>query len=263
MRKAFSLVTTALSLCAALSLCGHATPALAAAPKEITVSAAASLTNAFSILALKFEEQNPGVTVRTNYAASNPLLRQIEAGAPVDVFASADQETMDKAEQGGFLKPGTRADFIANSLVLIVPVGAKVRPSTAKGLRHETVQKIAIGNPDSVPAGRYARDVLIKAEEWDALSRKYVMGQSVRQVLDYVARAEVDAGIVYASDAYAGRDKVQVMGTLQGHKPIRYPLAVLKGSKEPELAQKFADFVRGPQGQAVLKEYGFSVVAGK
>lgn len=225
---------------------------------ELTVSAAASLTNAFTTLARQFEQRHPGVTVRTNFGASNPLLRQIEAGAPVDVFASADQETMDKAQQGGLLLPETRVDFIANTLVIIVPQGAKVRPSTAKGLRHAGIKRIGIGNPDSVPAGRYARDVLIKAEEWEALAPKYVVGQSVRQVLDYVARGEVDAGLVYGSDAVAGKDKVQVMGALSGHKPILYPLAVLGKSAHPELARQFSDFVRSAEGQARLKEQGFS-----
>ena len=251
MRKHLSLWALALVLSLSLGT-AHAA--------EITVSAAASLTNAFTQLAKEFEAAKPGVVVRTNFAASNPLLRQIEAGAPVDVFASADQETMDKAQQGGFLLPGSRADFTANTLVLIVPAGAKVRPSTAKGLRHESVQSIAIGNPDSVPAGRYAREVLIQAAEWEALTKKYVMGQSVRQVLDYVARAEVHAGFVYGSDAVAAGDKVQIMAVMQGHKPILYPVAVLKQSKEPQLAKEFVDFVRGPKGLEVLKKYGFAAL---
>ena len=258
MLRFFSLLTVACGLTSALGLSFLCQPAQAAVKAEITVSAAASLTNAFTTLARQFEARHPGVTVRTNFAASNPLLRQIEAGAPVDVFASADQETMDKAQQGDWLLPGTRADFTANTLVIIVPQGARVRPSTPQGLRHEGVKRIGIGNPDSVPAGRYARDALIKAEEWEALAPKYVVGQSVRQVLDYVARGEVDAGFVYGSDAVAGKDKVQVMGPLRGHKPILYPLAVLKNGAQPKLAQQFTDFVRSPEGQAVLESHGFS-----
>ena len=240
-----------------LALPGAKTAA-AAEKKEITVAAAASLTNAFTALQQKFEATHPGVTVRCSFAASNTLLRQMESGAPVDVFASADQATMDKAAAGGFILPETRANFVANGLVLIVPKDAQVRPSTPQGLRNEGVKKIAIGNPDSVPAGRYTREALMNAGEWEALAPKYILGQSVRQVLDYVSRGEADAGFVYSSDAVIAADKVRVMAVMQGHTPILYPVAVLKGSANPAIAKEFAAFVRSPEGQAVLKEYGFS-----
>lgn len=260
MRRLLSLpsLVPALCLLLATSLLLVTASARAAAKAEITVSAAASLTNAFTTLTRQFEALHPSVTVHINFGASNALLRQIEAGAPVDVFASADQETMDKAEKNGLLLPSTRADFTANTLVLIVPQGTTVRPSTIKNLRHDEVQRIALGNPDSVPAGRYTRDALIKAEEWEALAPKYVMGQSVRQVLGYVTRGEVDAGFVYGSDAVAGKEKVLVMGILQGHEPIHYPLAVIKNSKHSELSKQFTDFVRSAAGQAVLAKFGFS-----
>ena len=176
----------------------------------------------------------------------------------MDVFASADQATMNKAEQAGFIQPGTRADFVSNSLVLIVPKDAKVLPSTPQGLRNDAVKRIAIGNPDSVPVGRYTRETLTKAGEWEALAPKFIYGQSVRQVLDYVARGEADAGFVYATDAKIAEDKVRVMAVMQGHEPILYPIAAVKGSANPALAKAFVEFVRSPQGQAVLKGYGFT-----
>lgn len=248
---ALALLSTSLAL-------PGAPTAQAAAKKEITVAAAASLTNAFTTLQKKFEAQHPDVSVHFSFASSNTLLRQMESGAPVDVFASADQATMNQAEAAKLIMPGTRADFVANGLVLIVPKDAKVRPATAQALRDAAVKRIAIGNPDSVPAGRYTRDVLLKAKEWEALSPKYILGQSVRQVLDYVARAEADAGFVYTTDAKIAEDKVSITATMQGHEPILYPIAVLKNSAHPELAKQFVEYVRSPQGQAVLKEYGFT-----
>lgn len=248
-----------LALASLLSLSPQAADyAQAAGKAELTVAAAASLTNAFTTLKQKFEAQNPGVTVNTSFAASNTLLRQLQTGAPVDVFASADQATMDKAAADNLLLPDSRADFAANGLVLIAPKGVKTPPANAQALRQPGVKKIAVGNPDSVPAGRYTRESLQKDGLWDALAPKYVLGQSVRQVLDYVSRGEVDAGFVYTTDAIIAKDKVMIMATMQNHTPVLYPIAVLKGSKNPTLAKKFTDFVRSAEGQAVLKEYGFS-----
>ena len=137
-----------LTLAAGLCFAGTANAA------DLYVSGAASLTNAFEAVKAAFVKKNPGVNVLTNYAASNPLLKQMQEGAPVDVFASADQETMDKAEKAGLIDPATRRDFVSNKLVLIVPRGGK-KPAGLADL--SGARRIAVGNPDSVPAGRYAR----------------------------------------------------------------------------------------------------------
>lgn len=224
---------------------------------EITVSAAASLTNAFGEVKDAFEKANPGVKVTTNFAASNPLLKQIESGAPVDVFASADQATMDKAFELKLMDASSRVDFAANDLVLIVPAGESKDLKTSNELTDAKYTKIAIGNPDSVPAGRYTREVLQMNGLWNALDSKFIMGESVRQVLDYVSRAEVQAGFVYATDAKQGGDSVRVVEVQKGKTRVTYPIAVVESSKNKKDANEFIKFVKSDAGQAILAKYGF------
>lgn len=222
---------------------------------EITVSAAASLTNAFTEMKTIFEATHPDCRVHLNFAASNPLLKQMEEGALVDVFASADQETMDKAAAARVIDPATRTNFARNSLVLIVPTDGK-KPAALNGLRG--LERIAVGNPDVVPAGRYTREALTTAALWEPLQAQLVPGNSVRQVLEYVARGEVDAGFVYASDARQRADNVDVIMTVGGHKPMLYPVAVAVTGKNPELGHKFIRDILSFQGQKIMAKYGFS-----
>lgn len=229
--------------------------AVSALSAEMTVSAAASLTNAFTEMKAIFEKKHPGLIVHTNFAASNPLLKQLVEGAPVDVFASADQATMDKAQEAKVVVPATRQNFAANDLVLIVPRGAP-KPATLADLKNS--ERIAIGNPESVPAGRYARQALDNAGLYEKLEKQYIRGASVRQVLDYVARGEVDAGFVYRTDAGQRKDKVDIAMVVDGHDPVTYPVAVAVTGNNAKAGQEFLDFIMSPQGQAVLAKYGFS-----
>lgn len=239
----------------ALALACTALLALPAKASEMTISGAASLTNAFTELKGLFEKQHPGLTAHVNFAASNPLLKQIREGAPVDVFASADQATMDKAVASKVVDPATRRDFALNDLVLIVPAGGK-KPAGLADLKN--FGRIAVGNPDSVPAGRYTREALTTANLWEPLQARLIQGASVRQVLDYVARGEVDAGFVYGTDAKQQAGKVDVVMVVPGHKPVLYPVAVALTGKNPAMGRAFLDFVLSPQGQAILAKYGFS-----
>lgn len=244
------------SLLMAAVLCiAVASPAPAA---ELTVSAAASLTNAFTEVKDAFVKKHKDIMVTTNFAASNPLLRQIEGGAPVDVFASADQATMDKAAEKKLIKEESRRNFALNGLVLIAPAGSDVALKDIKGLTDAAVKRIAIGNPASVPAGRYGQAALTSAGLWDTLQPKYIMGESVRQTLDYVSRGEVEAGIVYMTDAKQAGDKVRIVQVLSGHEPVSYPIAIIATSKAPREAQAFIDFVLSDEGSAILAKYGFS-----
>ena len=224
---------------------------------NITVSAAASLTNAMDEIKTAFEKARADVKVATNYAASNPLLQQIREGAPVDVFATADQDTMNRAQTENLIDPATRRDFVANTLVLIVPLDGKAVQGVAD---LGAAKRIAIGNPDSVPAGRYARTALQSINQWDALSPKFVQGESVRQVLDYVARGEVDAGFVYATDAFIAKDTVRIVATMSGHDPILYPVAVSASSREKAAAQAFVDYLFSGDGTRILESFGFTTV---
>lgn len=222
---------------------------------EMTVSAAASLTNAFTELKDLFEKGNPDVVVNTNFAASNPLLRQLVEGAPVDLFATADQTTMDKAVEAGVVDPTDRKTFAFNELVLIVPKGAP-QPENLEELKK--MQRIAIGNPDSVPAGRYARQALTNAKLWESVQKNLIQAENVRQALEYVARGEVDAGFVYATDAKQQDDKVDVAMNVPGHDPVSYPIAIAKTGKNPDAGRKFMDLILSEEGQKILARHGFS-----
>ena len=162
---------------------------------ELTVSAAASLSESFTQISQEFTKET-GVKVNLNFASSNNLLRQMEQGAPVDVFASADQETMDSAQKKSLIDPATRKNFALNDLVLITPAsGSLAGPEALAGA---DVKHIAIGTPESVPAGRYAREALTSAGMWENLRSKFVFGNNVRQVLSYIQRGEADAGLCTA-----------------------------------------------------------------
>ena len=224
---------------------------------DLTVSAAASLTNAFKEMAPVFEKQNPGTKVLLNFAASGSLLQQIIKGAPVDVFASADQETMSQAEQAGCVKNGDQKIFASNQLVVIVPKGSKQNPTGLSDLTKSQYQKIAIGLPASVPVGRYTKLALEKKNLWGVLESKMISAQSVRQALDYVARSEVDAGFVYSTDAVILPNEVTQAFVVPVDLPILYPIAPINGSPNNILANKFVAFVVSPQGREILSSHGF------
>lgn len=239
---------------AALALAAWAGVAGAA---EMTVSAAASLTNAFKEIGAAYEKEHAGDKVQFNFAASDPLVQQIAKGAPVDVFASADQDAMDKADSLKLLAAGTRKNFASNRLVLIAPPGGKALLNSVADVAQAGVARITIGNPASVPAGRYARAALEHAGLWSAVEPKLILGTSVRQCLDYVARGEVDAGFVYATDAAIVKDKVHVVATLPSASPVTYPIAVIAAGPQAAAGRRFADYVQSPAGQAILAKYGF------
>jgi len=227
--------------------------------QELVVSAATSLTNAFQAMGKSFEAKNPGAKVTFNFAASGPLLVQIQQGAPVDVFASADEETMNRAAAARLLTDGTRFDFAQNALVLIVPTGASTASAqTLKDLMAPAYRRIAIGTPTSVPAGRYTVEAIRQAGLTAELQPKWIYGESVRQVLNYVARGEVDAGFVYRTDAAIERDKTRILFAVPTSTPVRYPIAQVAASKNMALGQSFIAFVRSNQGQAILEGFGFS-----
>ena len=230
----------------------------AALAAEITVSAAASLTNAFKDIGTAFEAAHPGSAVLFNFAASGVLLQQIAKGAPVDVFASADEETMDQAQRQRLLQAGTRADFARNALVVVVPLDSATPPRALADLASASVGRVAIGVPASVPGGRYTQAVLEKAQLWPQVAAKMIGAQSVRQALDYVARGEVDAGFVYATDAALMADKVKVAFTVPTETPVLYPIAVLAASRNAAAAQDFVAYVRSAPAQAVLARHGFA-----
>lgn len=244
-----------LSLALATSL--SALPLFAAA-QQLTVSAAASLKEAFQDIGPRFSATKPGVDVRFNFAASGVLLQQIAQGAPVDVFASADQATMDRGAEQKLIAADTRRDFAANSLVLITPVQGGPAVAALADLDKAEVRRIAVGKVASVPVGRYTQQALESAQLWAGLQPKFVFADNVRQVLDYVSRGEVEAGFVYRTDAELLKDKVRITMTVGGHTPVTYPVAAVADSKQAALARDFVAFLGGAEAQAILAKYGFT-----
>ena len=227
-----------------------------AAP-SLLVSAAASLTDAFREVGAAFVRADPARRVTFNFAASGVLVRQAEQGAPVDVLATADAETMARAAAKGLLDPASRRDFASNRLVLVVPAASPTGVRGPRDLAGPAVTRVAVGNPAFVPAGRYARAHLLGAGLWEGLRSKLVLGDSVRQVLDYVVRAEVDAGFVFATDMASGRVGAEVAADVPLDPAPRYPIAVLAGAPDPAGARLFVDFVAGREGREILVRHGF------
>lgn len=225
---------------------------------EITVSAAASLTDAFNDIAKAYQAKYPDAKINLNYASSGALLQQIGKGAPVDVFASADGVTMDKAAE--YIDPATRHNFVVeNSLVVIVPQTSSWDGKDLAALMDDkSIKRIAVAHVENVPVGRYTKIALDKAGLWDKLGERNLPTQSVRQSLDYVARGEADAGFVYATDAALMPDKVKVVLHVPLDAPPVYPIAVLKKSAAAEEGKRFIDYVRSEDGQKILHGYGFA-----
>jgi molybdate transport system substrate-binding protein len=229
---------------------------------EITVSAAISLKNAFEEIGKIFKEKHPGAKINFSFGASGDLARQIEGGAPVDVFASAAQKDMDEIAQKGFITSGTRMNFAGNNIVLVKSGMSRIQMESFEDLQKAEVKKIVIGNPKSVPAGRYAEEVLKCLNLWEGVKEKLVFAEHVRQVLDYVARNEVDAAMVYSTDAMIRPKEVRVVMKApdKSHQPIVYPIAIVKGSKNQSLAKEFIALVLSAEGKNLLNKYGFETV---
>lgn len=231
--------------------------ACSAPAADLLVSAAASLTNAFSTLKPAFEAAAPGTTLTCNFGASGSLLHQIALGAPVDVFVAADMQSMDDAVAKNLVDPSSRTTFARNQLVLAIPRDdGKIH--ALDDLKTSAIARIGIGNSETVPAGRYARAALEKANLWQELQPKLVMAESVRQVLEYLQRGEVDAGFIYATDAYLARERVAVAATIAIQPPVLYPAAATADAKNRVEADKFLAFLGSAEGQAILATFGFS-----
>jgi molybdate transport system substrate-binding protein len=235
--------------------------AVAADQHEIIVSAAISLKNAFEEIGKLFETKYRGVKVTFNFGASGDLVRQIEGGAPVDVLASAAQKDMDEAEKMGFIVPDSIINFAGNSIVLIIPADSRIRIKTFQDLGLNQVGKIAAGNPKTVPAGRYAEEVFVHFKLLPAIKEKLIYAENVRQVLDYVARGEVDAGIVYLTDAMVKAKDIRIIATApeESHQPVIYPAAVVSKSVQQGLAKAFVTLLTSEEAGKVLEQYGFKV----
>jgi molybdate transport system substrate-binding protein len=233
-----------------------AAPAFAA---DLTISAAISMKDGLSD-AGKIFEQKSGDHLTFNFLASGPLMKQIEEGAPVDVFVSAAHKQMDELKSQKLIDDSTEKVIARGQLVLIVPADEKNPPTSFAELSSSKCKRLAIGEPKSVPAGDYAIQTLQAMKLAESLADKLETAANVRQVLDYVEKGEVDAGLVYRTDALSAGDKVRIVAVADEstHQPIEYPAAVIKASKQHDEAAKFLDFLASSEGQAALERRGFS-----
>jgi len=228
---------------------------------EVTVSAAASLTESFTEVERKFEDTHPDIDIILNLAGSGTLRMQIEAGAPIDVFASASQKHMDLLESEDLIYTDTRHDFAENSLVMIVPRSSENTIRSLEDLEDVSITKIAIGDPGIAPVGKYTKGALEAASLWDDVSGKLIYAESVKQVLVYVESGEVDAGFVYMTDAMASDlDKIEVVAQIPVSTSISYPIAIVSSSDEREASQEFIDYVISDEGKGIFVKYGFTVM---
>lgn len=224
---------------------------------ELTVSAAASLTNAFKDIGAAYEKQYPHSKIRLNTAGSGVLLQQVLRGAPVDVVAFADQKTMDMAVAKQVVDSKSRRTFARNALVVAAPINSRLNVSKLYDLQQAAIKRIALSNVNSVPVGRYSKAVLEKAGLWQQLTPKLINTQHVRQSLDYVARGEVDVGFVYRTDAILRKNSVKILAEIPTDPPVSYPIAMVSSSKAVVEAQRFIRFVHSPKGRKILEYYGF------
>jgi molybdate transport system substrate-binding protein len=252
--------TAASSLLTAVMVAALLTASAAVAhAQELTFSVAISMKEAVETLGRQFVQARPGVTLRYNFGASGDLAKQIEAGAPVDLFISAAQRQMDELEAKHLVISATRRTFARNVLTVVTAADSRVVVSAADALLAPGVGRIVVGDPRSVPAGQYAEESLRALGIWSALRPKLVFAENVRQALEYVARGEVDAGVVYATDAATARGRVKEAFRLpeSSYRPVLYPAAVVKDSRHSALARAFVELLTGAEGQAALGRLGF------
>jgi len=244
--------------CVATSPAAQAAETAGGPGDALVVFAAASLSDALDEVDTAFTAQS-GIPVRASYAATSLLARQIEAGAPADVFFAADREWMDYVEQRGLIRSASRRDLLGNSLVLIAPADSPVRLKIAPGFDLAGALgngRLATGDPDSVPVGLYARAALVKLRVWDTVAGRLARADNVRVALEYVAHGQAPLGIVYQTDALAEK-RVRVVGVFPGdtHPPITYPIA-LTAKAHPQ-SSRYLDFVASDAARQIFERRGF------
>lgn len=237
------------------------TPApVSAQSAPLLIAAAASLQNVLEELDPIFESAHSGVTVNYSFAASGPLQQQIEQGAPVDLFISAASQQMDALQEKNLILTDTRRNLLTNSLVLVVPRDSTLGLTGFRQLTNANVKKISVGEPRSVPAGKYAEEVFKNLGILAQLQPKFVFGNSVRNVLGTLESGNSDAGVVYRTDAKISNKVTQVATSPSNlHSPIIYPVAVIAASRHQSDARTYAQFLASGKAQTIFKKYGFGI----
>lgn len=225
---------------------------------SLTISAAVSLTDALEEIQELYEEEHP-VELTFNLAGSGTLAQQIQQGAPIDIFISANQQWMNTLEDEHIIDPSTRQDITGNKLVLITRKDSSLAYQSFEQIKAEDIDEIAVGNPESVPAGGYTKQSLQSLRLWESLKDQMIFAKDVRQVLTYVETGNADIGFAYESDALTS-ENIQIMATAEKdtHDPIIYPGAIIADTKHIEEAQELLDYLLSDEAQAILEKHGFS-----
>ncbi len=235
------------------------TAAVSARSADVTVFAAASLTDSLKQIAADYQKQT-GRTVTFNFEASSILARQIQEGAPADIFFSADEAQMDRLAKRGLIDPASRADRLGNTLVVVEPAESSLQIHSAADLAAAGVKQIALADPKAVPAGVYAKEWLEKSKVWDAVEPKVVPAENVRAALAAVVSGDVDAGVVYKTDAAISKKVKIVYEVPHADGPdIRYPMALVKTSQHPDAAKQFLEYLESNDAAQVFEKFGFAV----
>lgn len=229
-------------------------------PVELNISAAASLKEVIADLENAYKQIDDNVTLVVNYGSSGSLQQQIEQGAPCDLFISAGQKQMNTLKDKGLLVDDTTKNLVENSLVLVAAKGVEI--NSFDDLKNYTIKHIAVGEPDSVPAGKYADEVLVNTGIKDSISDKLVFAKDVKEVLAWVASGNADVGFVYLSDALSNNNVsiVENVPEVDEHSPITYPVSVIKDSDNIDKAKKFEDFLFTDEAQKIFEKYGYKSV---
>ena len=226
---------------------------------NLTISAASSLQNVLEELAAEYKNQNPKTVLRFNFGASGSLAQQIEQGAPVDLFISASEEKFEQLEEKKLIDEGK--SLVGNELVLITPLQNSLNMTGFDSLTNNKLEKIAIGTPSTVPAGVYGKQVLQHFSLWDKVEKKVVYAKDVSQVLTYVETENVQAGIVYKTDALSSK-KVKIIETApsSSHDEIIYPIGIVNGTEYPKEAKDFYHYIQNEEVKDIWEKYGFTLL---
>jgi molybdate transport system substrate-binding protein len=259
MKRIIGLLIAFLSLSTAWSAGVSETGGNQGETRNLTVGAAASLSDALDEAIKIYSAENPSIKIVVIYGSSGALQKQIEQGAPIDAFISASPKQVDALAKAGLIEPGSRRTLLENELVLVVPSGSAVVRSW-QDLAGKKVARVALGEPSSVPAGQYAAETLSALGLREAVTPKAAYAKDVREALAYVASGDADAGVVYATDA-KGSDRVRVVAAAPAgsHSPILYPACAIASSRELGQAKRFLDWLSGPRAAKAFGEYGFVV----
>jgi len=226
---------------------------------ELTVSAAASLSEALEEIQTNYRKQHPDVELLFNFGASGALQRQIEQGAEADLFLSAAEKQMVALIEGKWIEETDRTALLSNELVVVVPQDSGVEIKELNDLGLPEVRNVAVGITESVPAGAYAKEALSASGLWESLSPKLVQGKDVRQVLQYVETGNADAGIVYKTDALSSeKARIEYAVSPDSYSPIIYPIGIVKATKHREEAERFYAYLQSGEALEIFKKYGFS-----